>query len=104
MRIKNLEMISRCSEAMNVLRTKLKEQEASNRGYREDITAAWGNRERDEELQFLHRKLSDGKKVVRTCQTALHELKYARSMYNATYDRFRSVIAETMEESAAVVN
>ena len=57
-----------------------------------------------EELQTLHEKLAAGRKVVRACQTALHELKYARRMYNAAYDSMQRVLMEAVTPETEYVN
>lgn len=101
---KKANMMKRCSEAMTVLRSNVKAQELLNSSVREQITAAWGDRTRDAELQTLHEKLTAGKKVVRACQTALHELKYARRMHNAVYDSMQRIMAEALTEEAEYVN
>lgn len=78
--------ISDCARAINTIRISLKSQEAKNKEYRTQITAGWSDRTRDAELETLHRQLSDGRRTVRAYQTALHELKHARSAYNAEFD------------------
>jgi chromosome segregation ATPase len=78
--------ISDCSKAINTIRTSLNVQEAKNKEYRTQISADWSDRTRDEELETLHRQLSDGRRTVRAWQTALHELKRSRSTYNAEFD------------------
>ena len=101
---KKVNMMKRCAESTSVLRSNLKAQELFNSSMRSQITAAWGNRTRDAELQTLHEKLAAGRKVVRACQTALHELKYARRMYNAAYDSMQRVLMEAVTPETEYVN
>ena len=79
--------ISDCARAINTIRISLKEQEAKNKEYRNQITAGWSDRTRDKELETLHKQLADGRRTLRAWQTALHELKRSRSAYNAEYDQ-----------------
>ena len=96
--------ISDCARAINTIRISLKSQEAKNKEYRNQITAGWSDRTRDAELETLHRQLSDGRRTVRAWQTALHELKHARSAYNAEYDRLCNALssAASVVEATAV--
>jgi hypothetical protein len=96
--------ISDCSKAINTIRISLKTQEAKNKEYRTQITAGWSDRTRDDELEILHKKLVDGRRTVKAYQTALHELKHARSAYNAEYDNMRNALssAAAVVEAAAV--
>jgi chromosome segregation ATPase len=93
--------ISDCSKAINTIRTSLNVQEAKNKEYRTQISAGWSDRTRDEELETLHKQLADGRRTVRAYQTALHELKHARSVYNAEYDQLRNTLSSP---SPATVN
>lgn len=83
--------ISDCAKAINTIRISLKSQEAKNKEYRNQITAGWSDRTRDAELEALHKQLSNGRRTVRAWKTALHELKHARSVYNAEYDRLQRI-------------
>ena len=96
--------ISDCSKAINTIRISLKTQEAKNKEYRTQITAGWSDRTRDDELEILHKQLTDGRRAVKAYQTALHELKHARSAYNAEYDNMRNALssAAAVVEAAAV--
>ena len=96
--------ISDCSKAINTIRISLKTQEAKNKEYRTQITAGWSDRTRDDELEILHKQLTDGRRTVKAYQTALHELKHARSAYNAEYDNMRNALssAAAVVEAAAV--
>ena len=96
--------ISDCSKAINTIRISLKAQEAKNKEYRTQITAGWSDRTRDDELEILHKQLTDGRRTVKAYQTALHELKHARSAYNAEYDNMRNALssAAAVVEAAAV--
>ena len=96
--------ISDCSKAINTIRISLKTQEAKNKEYRTQITAGWSDRTRDDELETLHKQLTDGRRTVKAYQTALHELKHARSAYNAEYDNMCNALssAAAVVEAAAV--
>lgn len=93
--------ISNCARAINTIRISLKSQEAKNKEYRTQITAGWSDRTRDAELETLHKQLSDGRRTVRAYQTALHELKIARKVYNTSYDTMRNMLSSP---SPATVN
>ena len=101
---KKANMMKRCSEGMSVLRKQLKAQEIANKGVREQITAAWGDRTRDADLQTFHTELVAGKRTVRAYQAALHELKYARRMYNTAYDSMQRVLMEAVTPETEYVN
>ena len=90
--------ISDCARAINTIRISLKEQEAKNKEYRNQITAGWSDRTRDTELETLHRQLSDGRRTIRAYQTALHELKRSRSAYNAEYDQLCNTLSSGSPE------
>ena len=96
--------ISDCSKAINTIRISLKAQETKNKEYRTQITAGWSDRTRDDELETLHKQLTDGRRTVKAYQTALHELKHARSAYNSEYDNMCNALssAAAVVEAAAV--
>lgn len=96
-------LISDCSKAINTIRISLKAQETKNKEYRTQITAGWSDRTRDEELETLHKQLTDGRRTVKAYQTALHELKRSRSVYNAEYDRLRNTLSSVAVVEAAAV-
>lgn len=95
--------ISDCSKAINTIRISLKAQETKNKEYRTQISAGWSDRTRDDELETLHKQLTDGRRTVKTYQTALHELKHARSAYNAEYDNMRNALSSAAVVEAAAV-
>jgi len=95
--------ISDCSKAINTIRISLKVQEAKNKEYRTQITAGWSDRTRDDELEILHKQLTDGRRTVKAWQTALHELKRSRSVYNAEYDHMRNILSSAAVVEAAAV-
>lgn len=95
--------ISDCSKAINTIRISLKAQETKNKEYRTQISAGWSDRTRDDELETLHKQLTDGRRTVKAYQTALHELKHARSAYNAEYDNMRNALSSAAVVEAAAV-
>ena len=103
MKKKKISWISDCSKAINTIRTSLKVQETKNKEYRNQISDGWSDRTRDGELETLHHQLADGRKTVRAYQTALHELKIARSAYNASYDNMRNALSGAAVVEAAAV-
>lgn len=82
----NLARMRGVATAAAVIRQSLKEQEASNKSIRDQITPLWSKPEKDGVVADLSEQLAHGKKNVRVYQTALHELKKSYRDYNRQYD------------------
>lgn len=84
---KSLAKMRSIAHATNSIRQSLKEQEASNKSLREQITPIWDDKTKDGVVADLSRQLAIGRALVRAAQTALHELKHSFRNYNKRYDR-----------------
>lgn len=88
---KNLEKMRGVAAATIAIRQSLKEQEASNKSLRDQITPIWDDKSKDGVVADLSGQLATGRAKVRACQTALHELKKSFRNYNKRYDRSQRV-------------
>jgi len=82
-----LKRISELRLAQVCLRTNLQKQEDENKVLRAKITPLWDDKDKDEEVSVLAKKLKKGRAVVRSTQIALHEIKHGIRKYNKIYDR-----------------
>ena len=91
---KSLAKMRSIAHATNSIRQSLKEQEASNKSLREQITPIWDDKSKDGVVADLSRQLSVGRAAVRAYQTTLHELKHSFRNYNKRYDRYQRRAAQ----------
>jgi phage-related tail protein len=84
---KNLSKMRGVALATNSIRKSLKEQEETNKEYRNQITPIWDDKSMDKTVTALSQQLATGRAKVRAYQTALHELKKSFRNYNKRYDR-----------------
>ena len=96
---KTLQVLRCARVAHKSLIASLKIQESQNKKFREKITAIWGDKSQDENVQYFGTQLYIGKCRVRAYQNALKALKKNIKSYNRAYELLSNAVSTAPVES-----